>query len=168
LREFGDILVPDALFLRAVVSLCEYKDSAGQDQMLDIAVAFLMTNSPHVKETFLLSAGWRGGEAAQESYLRHLDKDYFPFEIQVVFGLPSRASTIFFAYYKDMPLITNFRAPQVDVLNQLYTSTQLEQFAQTGDPALVNELLVPIMTTRENFSFHCSYWTTGCYNFLNR
>jgi Tol biopolymer transport system component len=156
--SINDELITDTLVARAGIARCEYKDASGKDQSISLATTFDLPKSPHwYGQTMLLVDGWRGEGGSDEirEYLFHTGEDNFPFEVTVMFGMPSRANMLFFTLWDDLPYTSNFRTPHLDFLEQLYSFEMLREFAKTGDPDLLDGLLVPIMTMGVDHSFMC-------------
>lgn len=147
----GRKLIPDTLFATSTID-CEYKDSKGESRVIELAVAFDLPQSQYAYGQPVLIVGGGRGPDDMDHYLGSVGRQNFPFLLTVVFGMPSRANLAFYTLWHDWPNYTNFRIPHADFLDQYYTQNILEEFAESGDPRILNGQLVPIMTMGVNFS----------------
>lgn len=166
-------LIEGELKVIARIKDCVFNDVDGNHQSIDIGVVFDLplfltwSGAEHIEEPVLLAGGenfYLEPNLRQQYFLNLVGKEQFPVAVTVVFGLPNRANKIFYLGW-DLPFFTNFRTPHFEYLTKLYSLDQLAEFAQTGNPDLLDGLLVPIMTLGVNYSRLCDQ-PPGCINHL--
>lgn len=155
------VLVKDALIVKTTISSCEYEDANGVMQTIELAIGIDLPQSPHTTEPKMFASGSRFPNEFKY-YLNHIGEEGLPFDITVIFGMPNRANI---RYYDalDLPFHNTFRTPHADWLADIYSFELLQEFARTGDPDILDGMLVPIMTLGVKHSRQCME-RFGCIN----
>lgn len=148
------VLIEDALTLKTTI-ICEYQDVNGDDQTIALAVGLCGVDRLDCSEhgPLLIITG-------DISFVNYMDyqgllyEKQLPFDITVVFGMPNRTNAIYYGEI-DLPYVGFFRTPHFDYIPEIHSSTSLQEFALSGNPELLDGLLLPITWIDVNQSSMC-------------